>query len=806
MYQGLLLSAGGGILSPVWQAEQNECATIVIGLGGTGVECLRMLKREVYGRIRPDDPKAEVPSYQHIRFLGVDSDPSSIGKREEANALDWNTEFLNIGGPDSTALWANLPVIRQLPFMQWLSPEPLRPMSPVGAGGVRQMGRLLLFQRCPQFIQKLASLITSARAGLAPTAELSIHIFTGLGGGTGSGIFLDVCYLVQYVLSNLGLQYTAQTCGYFFLPDVNLARVADPGIQNFIKSNGFAAMQELDCCMDFANNGGAWDQDYSKEAKIHTRKPPVDNAWLISACDTENAVFADPYRSALSTVVQKVIEGLAASSTSLVPSGKYGILGVCSAVLPFREITTYMAANLFESFGYLESHVPAEKDVEEWILGQRLDYKSLLGDLQRDVHPLPPVDDAMVTKFLQVVPREISDDFPPFLREFYNHTLAEREKQLHINFTALLAETGEASLIQRVQKSLIEIAGDVEKGPRYAAAMLHSLDGKDLSFWLDGCVTGNGKYLAMARADMDLWEKNLRETLERFQGANILNRRKRAQEYLEALQRCFMGPFHIQEYEMMDQLLQNLKRRFSQLHSQIFKPMTDAMKELWDTFRENSRYLHNSQYLHIMRVRLPGNEMPILTVQDLRDVLDQRVQAVSLPSLFRGLVEALFQEPGDWESEGSFDHLVLSYFLEKMPVFPGDTLDDYIPTAQYGQLLAGLRRRSAPLFWRNRNQALAHAPANQIQVLRVPDNCPNGRAEADSYAMAQPGVFRQSSGEKDRLTCMSYWRDIPLSYYGGLDDCRRAYEALAKYPGVHLYEGTEEESCDWHKRLSSYPL
>lgn len=773
MYQRLLSSAGGGILSPSQQAEQNPCATIAIGLGGTGVECLRMLKREVYGRIRPDDPKTEVPSYRHVRFLSVDSDRSSMGKEGEPDALDWNTEVLDIGVPDPHALWAGLPMIRRQPNMQWLSPE-LKPKGSAGVGGVRQVGRLLLFQRCSQFIQKLTGLIVSAIVGLPSAPKLRIHIFTSLGGGTGSGIFLDVCYLVQYVLGTMGLQSMARVCGYFFLPDVNLFRVRMmPHVQDYIKRNGFAAMQELDYCMDFANNGGAWDQDYGNGVKIHTQRPPVDDAWLISSGNEDEVSSGDTYKTALYTVAQKVMEDLTAPSTPPIPSGKYGILGLCSAVLPFREITTYLAAKVFEGLGDLRSREPARKDVKEWIQGQGLDCEALLGALRQGIQPFPPVDDA---------------------------SLAEREKQLHTNSAALLAETGEASLIRRVQKSLIEIAGDVEKGPRYAAAMLHSLDGKDLSFWLDGCVTENGKYLAMARADMDLREKNLRETLERFQGANILNRRKRAQEYLKAIHQHFEGQFHIQEHEMMDRLLKGLREQLPRLYNRIFHPFAHVMEELQDTFRENLQYLSGPM------ARLPDNEMPILTVQDLRAALDQRVQAVSLPSLFRGLVEALLQKPGVWGNDRAFSHLVSSYFLEKMPALPYYTLDDCIPTARYGQIFADLRQRSAPLFSMNGNQALAHAPANQIQVLRVPDNCPHGAGEADFYALAQPGVFRQSSGEKDRVTCTSYWQDVPLSDYGGLDHCRRAYEELAKYPGVHLYEGTEESSRDWRKRLSSYPL
>ena len=46
MYNKLLISAGGGIISRDQQAEQNECAVIAIGLGGTGISALRWLSTE----------------------------------------------------------------------------------------------------------------------------------------------------------------------------------------------------------------------------------------------------------------------------------------------------------------------------------------------------------------------------------------------------------------------------------------------------------------------------------------------------------------------------------------------------------------------------------------------------------------------------------------------------------------------------------------------------------------------------------------------------------------------------------------
>ena len=74
VYSKLLLSAGGGIVSTTQQAEQvKNTATVLIGLGGTGIDALRTIKTQVYSRLKADDPDAVVPQYEHIRFLGVDT-------------------------------------------------------------------------------------------------------------------------------------------------------------------------------------------------------------------------------------------------------------------------------------------------------------------------------------------------------------------------------------------------------------------------------------------------------------------------------------------------------------------------------------------------------------------------------------------------------------------------------------------------------------------------------------------------------------------------------------------------------------
>ena len=129
MYRQLLYRAGGGIISNKHKAEQEECVTLAIGLGGTGIHCLRNLKRQVYESVRPDDPDDPTPVYTHIKFLAVDTDKSSLEADGKINSLDEYTEFFDISSPDIQGLLANtsmdlksLSIVKQMGVNNWQVP------------------------------------------------------------------------------------------------------------------------------------------------------------------------------------------------------------------------------------------------------------------------------------------------------------------------------------------------------------------------------------------------------------------------------------------------------------------------------------------------------------------------------------------------------------------------------------------------------------------------------------------------------------------------------------------------------------
>ena len=495
-----------------------------------------------------------IPSYQHIKFLAVDADPLSLDDTNLPSSLNCYTEFLDLrhffaGGPPK------LHLLLKNPAFQWLKVAAMEPdgigiqlpLPATGAGGIRQTGRLLLFLKIPQFLDKLTTLIIQARAGLPTDTETYIHIFTGLGGGMGSGAFLDVCYLIQYVANMLGFSSSVHTSGYFFMPDVNLSRIPDLGIQAFIRSNGFAAMQELDYCMDFEANGGSWEQDYGSGVKIHTTNPPVNLAYLISATDTADATRANAYQYAMHTIADYVMDFLSLSKIHddfLMVDKTHGAcynyctLGAASAYIPYKEITTYLSAKMFEGFNRLNHQLPTESELDIFIQACGLRYKDILKSIHYHVPDIPLYE--VDSKMLYQQTAGITPDIIPQVLRQMQDSIWRIQGQMEVNQKALLTITPDiavtnVSLIGRVKKQLMELAVNPDKGPYFAAAILHSTHSKDLSYRIDGFILENQNNLNMAMANMTLLEKQIANALRDLQNSNILGRRSRAERYVQAV-------------------------------------------------------------------------------------------------------------------------------------------------------------------------------------------------------------------------------------------------------------------------------
>ena len=845
MYRSLLYSAGGGIVSPEQQAEQACCANIFIGLGGTGIDCLKQVKKQVYEQIRPDDPNAVIPSYQHIKFLAVDADPRGLDETNLPSSLSKNTEFLDLRCADISALLHNAPILTTAPSLQWLKASATEPYGTgikilnveAGACGVRQIGRLLLFLEIPQFLDKLTSLIIQARDGLPADTETFIHIFTGLGGGMGSGAFLDVCYLIQYVLSNLGIQGSASTFGYFFMPDVNLSRILDLGIQAFVKSNGFAAMEELDYCMDFESNGGSWDQIYGNGLEIHTTNPPVNLAYLISATDTAGAIRPNAYQYAIHTVADSVMESLIRPNVVTFPPAPpllanavalghmvtkmhgacyhYCTLGTASAYIPYKEITTYLSAKMFEGFNRLNHQLPTESELEVFMQACGLRYKDILKSIHYHVPDISlyEVDPKMLYHQTAGITPDI---IPQVLRQMLD-SIFRIQGQMEVNQKALLKATqdttmengmGITPLIDRVKKQLMELAVNPDKGPYFAAAILHSAHSKDLSYRIDGLIMENRQYLEMAMNDMTLRKNNMANALRELQNSNIFYRKIRAEQYVQAVNKyvCQMAKIHL--FEIAGKTLDQFKHQIPELYTQFFGIFERVFRELQSTFAENLSALshpaaQNNDYA-----------MKLLTIQELQPSLDESVEAMNSNELISGFVTYLLERPDLWlnEDENKISRGVSNYFLDRFKDFTNRTMRDCLrikfntsdPNTLtrkiLNEILMPLAQKAEPLFWTN-HALYNFAESGKLGYCSIPKESHEIEYAALDYHTADPTVSIRSSYTFDRIRFQTLRCGIPMFAYKGTD----AYRNDVMIPGTHLYEGTARDPRDWRKLFDITP-
>lgn len=201
VYNSLLLSQGGGIVSAKSLSPRySGSAALVIGIGGTGMRALWKLKQKVYAQIQPDSSNGGVKRYDHIQFLVIDSDTTEIASTAGEAQIDPNSdEFCNISDSQLSVKLSDQDEVRKIkenPLLNWFDVDQARMQGAEGAGGIRQVGRFLLFSNVDKLLGHLNSKITTALTEQNPPA-LDIYIFAGISGGTGSGTFIDTCYLIN---------------------------------------------------------------------------------------------------------------------------------------------------------------------------------------------------------------------------------------------------------------------------------------------------------------------------------------------------------------------------------------------------------------------------------------------------------------------------------------------------------------------------------------------------------------------------------------------------------------------------------
>ena len=863
MYRELLYSEGGGIINSVERLSQGCDINIAIGIGGTGIDCLRVIKRRVFETLRPDDPDEEEPCYSRIKFLAVDTDRNEVRKDGRPGALDAEKEFfctsdiMSFWDPDSASAF----LTEDLPELAWLNKQELNrgAFLPIvcramdGAGGIRQVGRLYMIEQSAAFRVRLGELIMEALTGVDRSARIFIHIFSGLGGGTGSGSFLDVCYLVQNALVENGLRDRATLLGYFFQPHVRLSMFQEVkhDAAAYMFSNGYAALKELDYCMSFETNGGEWEQQYIGFRIGPTKKHPVDQCFLIDDGHIDRYYVRNRYEYVMNVVTEHVMQFLVrntARNVFSVPSLFYGFrmpvekkhgacfgytaIGASEAAVPIKEISTYLGSKLFETFSVVRNNHPTRENIEMYareIGVQAQSMMNLLTDGTDFAFEIPPFEeqvfrsrftgkDAVLTGELRL-PEEITNYFC----QNTDRVISQVEKniaEMRSGWTRKESEQDCKSIAQRAFDSLRHEVIYPLRGPFYAAEVLGgSENGGLISILKQTHIYYQGK-INSATDEVRLAMERYQSAREAYLGARFFqNKKRRFGALMEAAADFYTQSLKRNVLIKAEEMIPEVKAQLESLYRECFLPYSEIYGELLDTFRENVLAMRSGREFSSgddsFSMRVPNMDGRLM------DLLDGVVEGGEVDREQEAYIfnNGFFKAFTEWETvdERKIVRYVSKFvnrFLESRQMSMWQYLEsqeraDPRPAVDivYREILKRMYLLAEPLYAASR--FIDYDPSQRkIEFLFVPRHAEAVQGAFDRFVSENRDLQSLRGNSANRILLLRYLIDVPVFSLEKIDLYRQAYLKNRWPAGRHIYEGTQDDPRDWRRLpdLTPYSL
>ncbi|MDE5594645.1 MAG: tubulin-like doman-containing protein [Muribaculaceae bacterium] len=224
--------------------------TLYIGLGGTGFKTLLHTKRafiETYGEVPP-----------MIKFLAFDSDQNQY-KNYSLPSIYGEVKFDPAESSDIMVTQAKDKVSRHRDDLSWLPDRNLQAVVDLsnGCGMVRTNGRIAFAFNYKKTRMNILNALNQVRNLTTVhndkyeliSQDVEVNIVFSIAGGTGSGNFIDMAYLVKDIFREQALPETSKIVGYMVLPDVYDAQLTFG--KERLKPNGCGSLVDLDYMMHF---------------------------------------------------------------------------------------------------------------------------------------------------------------------------------------------------------------------------------------------------------------------------------------------------------------------------------------------------------------------------------------------------------------------------------------------------------------------------------------------------------------------------------------------------------------------------
>ena len=747
MYEGLLLSTGGGIITDLKKSAQQGEPTIIIGLGGTGVDALKVVKKKVYEQLTADNPKDAIPEYKHIGFLAIDTDAITTGNDANNFYNLEDSECLSIKVPNLNAKMEEDIRTKKKEFA-WLQPG-LKLQGLDGAGTIRQVGRYSVFKNIDEITSKIKNLKTAVTIGTG-IPKVNVHILAGISGGTGSGTFIDMCYIIRDLMGDDSVLF-----GYFFMPDVNLNKKGVAGnslLMNRIRNNGYAALKELDYTMNLGNEGKSFSQYYGGTGLysiVKTDKPLVDLCHLISSTDRNGTPINNGYMYSMNVVGEYILSYLAqvqvntgnttqappqtldghrANVKALVDAIKkrhgenlnYHILGASTAELPTKEIGTYLASELYNKMKEgLTENQPNDHAVSDHAdamgLSLNIFRKKLYGEGDYRIYNAGAIqwegaDDFSIEDILNtqiVVDNEVNDTNIAITDRILRPARLWREKNAGIleeNFEKLTRDLDDFTIIGDGENTTTlistvfqylqnKIVANFSYGAVYASKLTHNPQGQTLNDRLSGIIEQAKTAKKHCESDRGLRVRDIFEAVKfcREKCTGIFVAKKKQEEgisrYKSAIRAYYQNEFDIKVYQKIQEMAGKLKEQVDkeEYSNSLYPKYFRPMEKMLLELRDT--FAENSRFFTTPNTMKDEFAWKIVSFDEIQGNVDEQFkkQISNTPAIYCDFIEKIMEQYDKWTDgdRHKVEKMITSYISDVFRPVLSASMDSYL-NDEYG--------------------------------------------------------------------------------------------------------------------------
>lgn len=813
---------------------------LVIGLGGSGLTALL----ETKGLIEQTCEN----SSSRVAYLALDTSKGDLDNKKsspETGEVPLNDQEKGLMSDSGlNKLFASQYIggtLRNYPeLFTWADERIDPPGNQTGASGTRQIARLVLTKNYKDLITSIAEKIKTLTTDvvMVKNPQLYVYVVAGIAGGTGSGTFMDIPYLVRDAVHQAGYAQSTQVFGYIFTPDVNFGNGAS---EDMLKRNGYAALQELDYNLQIPSMGETMNIYYP--GKTYTAGGAGDRFFdkihMVSSKTDHNVSISNPLAHGSRVIAQNILSFVANEQVTVGNAftvsdyysninkiaatliggiddphrfHEYIAIGSAEFELPIDDIMMYVATLMFERMDKMISAKPDVTDIEQEARVLQIDMGGLFDSLKAQV--------PFATTMAQ--PKNF-DGLVGDKNYWLNQSMAAfeniRSQAIAVANQAIQAVVKDRT--DRFNTRMRDMFLDPEKGPAFVNRVIHFGDIQDglkdrlfeirkelLSNWLsrtpDNCPALSGlvqNYRTMTAS----MERNLP-----MLGGRAAEKTSRANRINGIGSKIYAISVQLALAELLDKVCQRLYDYIEEKNENLFDMVVAVLECMNSTFKNNGDILTNGDL-----VVKPGTrtytwgslDVPVISYF-VRERFD-KIIGTKTNDLIENFVKKIWSKADDWVMEpNQFDPVsFVSEFIDAefngiAQISVEDILNDLLTVpGTPGNLQSGINNSLMP--WLEGQSRPLYSPANRNdtvvypvwRLISVPANCQNVYNFVQQYCQANynglaNGYNLQASNLRTRIYMQTVTCALPLSEFKIVEQFEDVYARMRDQAtgseGLHL--------------------